>query len=45
MLKKKSEVPEAPKVSKPLKSQNSKDSKPFAQAFKEARAEGKREFT
>ena len=40
VLKKKSEVSEAPKVSKP-----SKDSKPFAQAFKEARAEGKREFT
>jgi hypothetical protein len=40
VLKKKSEVSEAPKVSKP-----SKDSKPFAQAFKEARGEGKREFT
>tara|TARA_Y100001938_G_scaffold12697_1_gene15853 strand:- start:1756 stop:4698 length:2943 start_codon:yes stop_codon:yes gene_type:complete len=52
VLKKKSEVPEAPKVSKlpkvskpPQVSKPSKDSKPFAQAFKEARAEGKREFT
>ena len=40
VLKKKSEVSEAPKVSKP-----SQVSKPFAQAFKEARGEGKREFT